>query len=159
MDTTQNYLQVLSDSLDKKTAILEELETLTLAQKELAKAEAFDDEAFENNVAKKDKLIEQLLRLDAGFETLYNNIKCQLEDKRELYRNEIKELQDKLKRIMDYSMRIQVEEEANRKLMASRFTILKKEAVQIRKNQSVAANYYKTMNNISSEPYFMDKKK
>ena len=46
MDKTENYLQVLADSLDKKTIIMEELLKITLSQKEIANAEAFDDEAF-----------------------------------------------------------------------------------------------------------------
>ena len=159
MDKTENYLQVLADSLDKKTIIMEELLKITLAQKEIANAEAFDDEAFEKSIEKKAELVEKLTMLDNGFQTLYNNIKNQIENHKEQYREEIKSLQSKLKVIMDYNMRLQVEEESNRKLIASRFATLKKEAVQIKKNQAVAANYYKTMNNISTEPYFMDHKK
>jgi hypothetical protein len=44
-------------------------------------------------------------------------------------------------------------------MVTKRFATLKKEARQVKKNRNLAANYYKSMNNISSEPYFLDKKK
>ena len=50
-------------------------------------------------------------------------------------------------------------ESKNKELIKSRFSSLKKEARQMKKSRELAASYYKTMNNISSEPYFLDRKK
>lgn len=159
MEATENYLQVLSDSLDKKIIILEQLGKLTESQKLIANADSFDDNAFEDTIEKKSALIEQLNKLDSGFQLLYDNIKSQLESSKDLYKNEIANLQDKIKVILDKNAELQVAEQENKKLISKRFGELKKEIHQIKKTRDTAANYYKVMNNITTEPYFMDQKK
>ena len=158
MENTQNYLQVLSESLDKKTVILKELQRLTGIQKEIVEAEEFDDEAFNANVEMKAALITELQKMDNGFQILYNNTKDQLESGRERYASEIKVLQQKISVIMDLNASLQVAEANNKKLVEKRFAALRKEVHQVKKSKATAANYYKTMNNITSEPYFLDKK-
>lgn len=159
MEKTTNYLQVLSESLDKKLTILSELCDLTEEQKAIAEAEDFDEEAFNRNVNQKAALIEELEKMDRGFQSLYNRIKAQITDRREQFRDEIALLQEKIRRILDQSSALQVAEQRNKKLIEQRFAALHKEARQVKKTREMAANYYKNMNNISSEPYFMDQKK
>lgn len=159
MENTKNYLQVLSESLDKKITILDKLEALTSQQKSIAQAEEFDDDAFEANTDGKAKLIAELEKLDNGFQILYDNIKAQITGNKELYRQEIEQLQAKISMILDKNAALLVEEENNRKLIASRFSSLKKEIYQIKKSRDMAASYYRNMNNISSEAYFYDNKK
>lgn len=159
MEATENYLQVLSDSLDRKIVILEEIQRLTDSQRNIASGESFDDKAFENTIEKKSVLIEQITKLDSGFQLLYDNIKEQLENSRSLYKNEIAKLQQKIKIILDKNAALQTAEQSNRNLITKRFGELKKEIYRIKKSRDTAANYYKTMNNITSEPFFLDQKK
>ena len=90
---------------------------------------------------------------------LFDNVKNQLDSDRAQYAEEIKRLQELVKGVMDRSTELQVMEARNKDMIKSRFAALKKEARTIKKSREMAANYYKTMNNISSEPYFLDKKK
>lgn len=159
METTDNYLLVLSESLDKKIIILDELSRLTEEQKNIAKAEEFDEDAFTACVDKKDSLISELERLDNGFEMLYNNIKSQITGNKDMYAEQIKELQIKIKKILDKNASLQVAEESNRRLITEKFSNMRKEISQVKKSRDTVANYYKTMNSISSEPYFLDQKK
>ncbi len=159
MNDTKNYLMVLSESLDKKIVILDELDTLTDEQKVIVEADAFEDEKFNANVEQKAALINELQKLDTGFQLLYDNIKKQIENDREQYKAEIKDLQSKITIILDKNASLQVAEARNKILVEKRFAILKREARQVKKSRDMAANYYKTMNNISGEPYFLDKKK
>ena len=159
MENTENYLLVLEESLNKKITILEELERLTAIQKEIVMAEQFDDEAFNTNVEQKGALINELEKLDKGFQILYDNVKAQVENNRQRYRDEIVRLQAGIKTITDKNAALLVMESSNRELIVKRFATLKKEARQMKKSRELASNYYKTMNNISSEPYFLDKKK
>lgn len=159
MENTQNYLLILEESLNKKLIYLAELSKLTNIQKDIVTAEEFDDEAFNKNVEQKDALIRELEKLDRGFQTLYDNIKAQIENNKEMYASEITRLQELIKRILDESTNLQVMENRNKDLVKNRFATLKKEVRQLKKSRELAANYYKTMNNISSEPYFLDKKK
>ena len=131
MENTQNYLQVLSESLDKKTVILKELQRLTGIQKEIVEAEEFDDEAFNANVEMKAALITELQKMDNGFQILYNNTKDQLESGRERYASEIKVLQQKISVIMDLNASLQVAEANNKKLVEKRFAALRKEVQEI----------------------------
>ena len=159
MENTQNYLQILEESLNRKITILDELEKLTMSQREIVQADDFDDEGFNTNVEQKAALIRELEKLDRGFQILFDNVKKQLDANRAQYAEEIKRLQELVKGIMDRSTELQVMEARNKDMIKSRFASLKKEARTIKKSREMAANYYKTMNNISSEPYFMDKKK
>ncbi len=159
MENTSNYLLILEESLMKKIVILDELTRLTSEQKEIAGADEFNEDAFDNNVEKKSALVDELGRLDTGFELLYKDVKGQLEADKERYADDIKRLQSLIKQIMDKSASLQVMEQRNNELIKNKFNSLKKEARQIKKSREMAANYYKTMNNISSEPYFLDKKK
>ena len=159
MENTSNYLLILGESLVKKIVILDELTRLTSEQKEIVNADDFDEDAFDNNVEKKAALVNELGKLDTGFELLYKDVKCQLETDRDQYADDIKRLQALIKQITDKSASLQVMEQRNNELIKNKFNSLKKEARQIKKSREMAANYYKTMNNISSEPYFLDKKK
>ena len=159
MENTQNYLLILEESLNKKIVFLDELSNLTNLQKDIVLAEDFDDEAFNKNIEQKDALIKELEKLDRGFQILYDNIKTQIENNREAYATEIRRLQGLIKDVLDKSTNLQVMENRNKDLVKSRFASLKKEVRQLKKSRELAASYYKTMNNISSEPYFLDKKK
>ena len=159
MENTQNYLLILEESLNKKIVFLDELSKLTGIQKKIVEAEEFDDEAFNKNIEQKDAIIRELEKLDRGFQILYDNIKAQIENNRDTYATEIKRLQELIKEVLDKSTNVQVMENRNKDLVRSRFASLKKEVRQLKKSRELAANYYKTMNNISSEPYFLDKKK
>ena len=159
MENTQNYLLILEESLNKKIVFLDELSKLTNQQKDIVQAEEFDEDAFSKNLEQKDALIKELEKLDRGFQILYDNIKAQIENNRELYATEIKRLQGLIKEVLDKSTSLQVMESRNKDLVKGRFASLKKEVRQLKKSRELAANYYKTMNNISSEPYFLDKKK
>ena len=99
MDNTQNYLLVLEQSLSKKLNILSELERLTQVQKDIVLKEQFDEEAFNNNVEQKAAVINELEKLDKGFQILYDNVKVQIESNREHYSAEIQRLQVMIKSI------------------------------------------------------------
>ena len=101
MSEAVNYLQVLSESLDKKIDILKQLEVLTAAQKEIVDKGEFDEEAFNDNVESKAALIDELEKLDTGFQILYDNIKNQIEGNKDRYKQEIAALQVKIKTITD----------------------------------------------------------
>ena len=159
MEDMANYLQALSDSLDKKIGILDRLAILTDEQRNIATAQTFDDEEFQKTLDEKEELIGELTRLDTGFQILYDNIKAGLDKNREMYKNEIQAVQSRIKKILDKNTALQVAENNNRNLISKRFTELKREVHQVRKSRDTAANYYKTMNNITAEPYFMDQKK
>ena len=85
--------------------------------------------------------------------------KAELDKNREGYSAEIKSLQGRITQIMEKSSHLMAEEKRNKDRIAEKFAQRRREIGSVKKNQQYAANYYKTMNKVTSEPVFMDKKK
>ena len=112
-----------------------------------------------NIVGQKAELVDQLNAMDEGFQLVYDNVKAELEKNREGYSAEIKSLQSRITQIMEKSSHLMAEEKRNKDRIAAKFAQRRREIGSVKKNQQYAANYYKTMNKVTSEPVFMDKKK
>lgn len=159
MSMTESYLTILEDSLNKKLEILDAVEALNVKQSAVVDAEVFDEEAFGNIVEQKSELIDKLNAMDEGFQLVYNNVKAELDSNRNRYTDEIKSLQGKITSIMEKSSHLMAEEQRNKEKIKSRFESRRREISSVKKNRQFAASYYKTMNKVTSEPVFMDKKK
>lgn len=159
MSMTESYLTILESSLDKKIDILDSVERLNVDQEKILSAATFDEEAFGHIVEQKAELIDQLNAMDEGFQLVYNNVKAELDGNKDRYASEIKRLQGKITQIMEKSSHLMAEEKRNKDRIEGRFASRRKEISSVKKNQQYAANYYKTMNKVTSEPVFMDKKK
>ncbi len=78
-----NYLNMLKDSLIMKERILIELQAKSEEQGEIVKAQDVDWDEFTRLVDEKGELVEEIVKLDDGFETLYERIKEGLNDNKE----------------------------------------------------------------------------
>lgn len=155
----ENYLQIMLESLMIKISILEKLIVFNDEQEKIALADRFDDEAFMSNVDKKGALIDELDKLDEGFNALFNRLKEQLQDNREKYSAEIADMQQQIRRITELSATVEAKEYRNRSLIQSRFQTMRKEVQTAKRSSQMASTYYKSMNKLNYEPHFMDKKK
>lgn len=156
----ENYLSVLEDSLRKKLEIVDELTAYTLEQQELLQAEELDYEGFDQLVEKKDPLIQKIMELDQGFETVYDRIKEQLLQNKEQYAAQIRTLQTLISDLTDKSVKLQAMEQRNKSTVEQQFRKSRETIRKGRQNQQAALNYYKNMNNSSYvPPQFLDNKK
>lgn len=155
-----NYLSVLEDSLKKKLQILDELTDYTMQQQELLKVEELDYEAFDRLVDQKDPLIQRIMELDQGFETVYDRIKEQLLGNKEQYAAQIRALQSLIGELTDKSVKLQTMEQRNKSAIEQQFRKSREKIRQGRQNKQAALNYYKNMNNSNYvPPQFLDDKK
>lgn len=155
-----NYLSVLEDSLKKKLQILDELTDYTMQQQELLKVEELDYEAFDRLVDQKDPLIQRIMELDQGFETVYDRIKEQLLGNKEQYAAQIKALQSLIGELTDKSVKLQTMEQRNKTAIEQQFRKSREKIRQGRQNKQAALNYYKNMYNANYvPPQFLDDKK
>lgn len=155
-----NYLSVLEDSLKKKLQILDELTDYTTQQQELLKVEELDYEAFDRLVDQKDPLIQRIMELDQGFETVYDRIKEQLLGNKEQYAAQIRALQSLIGELTDKSVKLQTMEQRNKSAVEQQFRKSREKIRQGRQNKQAALNYYKNMNNSNYvPPQFLDNKK
>lgn len=155
----ENQLTILAESLEKKIKVLEQIQEYNKRQEQVFTAEQVDMGDFDEAVEEKGRLIEQLTRLDEGFESLYAGLAKQLEGNRERYAEEIRGLQRQISVITEMSVAIQVQEKRNKQLVEQFFA---KERAGIRQNRKVskaAYDYYKKVNNTSyTPPQFYDNK-
>lgn len=155
----ENYLSVLEDSLRKKLQILDELTTYTIQQQELLKAEELDYDVFDQLVEKKDPLVQRIVELDQGFETVYDRIKEQLLGHKEQYAVQIQTLQTLIGELTDKSVKLQAMEQRNKVAVQQQFHKSREKIRQGRQNKQAAMNYYKNMNNSNYvPPQFLDNK-
>lgn len=159
MSITESYLSILNDSLNKKIDILDHIAELNGQQTALLDSELLDWDELEKLAEQKTALVDKLNAMDEGFQLVYNNVKKELDGGKERYSTEIKSIQGKITQIMEKSSHIMAVEKRNRDKIKMTLSVSRKEITSVRKNSQYAANYYKTMNKISGEPVFMDKKK
>lgn len=155
----ENHLSILSESLDKKIQVLKEIQKYNEVQEACFQDGKAMLDDFDSAVEHKGKLIEQLTRLDDGFEILYGNLAEQLKDHKERYAAQIRELQQKIKQVTELGVSIQAQEQRNKALIEQFFTKERQGIRQGRKSSKVAYDYYKSMNQSNFvPPQFMDSK-
>lgn len=156
----ENYLGILENSLCKKLSVLDEIAVYNSAQEQLLKKEKLSLEELDENMKQKDALISKLTELDEGFESLYGRIKEQLQADRDVYREQIRRLQELISRVTEKSVSIQAQEARNKKLLEEYFAGERSQLRQGRKSSKAAYGYYKSMSNSNVIPsQFMDQKK
>ena len=87
-----NYLKILEESLRKKLRVLDEIQSYNEKQKQIFQSDSVEMDAFDAAVEEKGKLIEQISKLDEGFEALYSNVSKELDGNREKYAKQIQTL-------------------------------------------------------------------
>ncbi len=109
---------------------------------------------------KKDACIEELEKLDEGFETVYEQIKEDLSHNRELYTGQIKRLQELISQVTEKSVSIQAQESRNKDMVSAHFKKERETLGQGRKSSKAAYSYYKNLNKaVREDASIMDMKK
>lgn len=154
-----NYLDIMQESLKQKMQVLDEIILYNQKQEEMLKAETASLEEFDAYVDKKDVLIQKLLKLDDGFESMYEHVKEELQGKQELYREQITAMQKMIAQITDKSVNIQAQEARN-KALVEQYVAKQKQNLQVnRVNSRKAYDYYQTLSRANTpHSQIMDQK-
>ena len=107
--------------MDKKLEVLQKIRDYNKRQEEIFSAEKVDMSLFDDAVEEKQRLIDEVVRLDEGFEILYEKLAKELEGNRQRYAVQIKELQAKVARVTELSVSVQAQEARNKKLVENYF--------------------------------------
>ena len=159
-NTAKTYLQILEQSLDKKINVLNRIIEQDQIQLGQLQDPNLDPDDFDQTVEKKAKLIEELELLDDGFEQVFARVKDEIGDRKEAYKTEIRQMQEKIRQITAKSMEIQTQEARNKNLMEQKFNSIHKQVKEIRQSQKVVNQYYRNMmKNTYADPQFLDNKK
>ena len=154
----ENYLEILTDSLKKKSKVLDEIMQYNSDQENLLRQESISLEELDANMELKDGLIQKLVQLDDGFETLYERIKEQLLTQKDQYKAQIGQMQELISQIIEKSVSIQAQEARNKGMIENYFARERAQLRQSRQVSKAAYGYYKSMSNgVSSQ--LLDQKK
>lgn len=157
---SENYVEIMIQSLRKKVSIMDIIIDLDEEQKSLLEDPKLTPEEFDEIVEKKSDMIEQLIQLDKGFEKLFARMVEELELNKDYYRDQILEMKSLIRLITDKSMEIQVQEARNKDLMTLKFDRIKSSARNVRKGAEAVTKYYKSMSGTGFvESQFWDQKK
>ena len=157
---TENYLLIMIQSLKKKIQVLDSIIDANERQKIGLENPNLDPDDFDKTVEEKSKYIEHLELLDQGFDKLFERVKEALNNNKEAYKNEIREMQTLITTITEKSNKIQVQEARNKELMTKKFSKIRNQAKTVRASQQAVNQYYKNMKKLNYiEPQFMDNKK
>ena len=80
-------------------------------------APEFKEEAFEKNVADKGEVVEKILQLDEGFNSVFNRIKEELQNNKKKYAKDIERLKTLVASVTELGVRIQAQELRNKQLV------------------------------------------
>ena len=138
----ESQLTILSESLDRKLEVLQKIQEYNKRQEEVFSAEKVE----------KQHLIDEVVRLDDGFEILYEKLAKELEGNRQRYAAQIKEMQAKVAKVTELSVSVQAQEARNKKLVENYFARERAGIGQRRKSAKSAFDYYKSMSGAGYVP-------
>ncbi len=159
MFMSQSGAQILLQSLEKKTKLLDDMIRQNGVQEELLKEEDLDMDAFDEAINQQGFYIEELDKLDQGFETVYDRVREELLRDKARYRMEIIRMKELIQQITDKIVTLNAGNMRN-KMLENQFN-RKRVAIGTGASQNKAArNYYNNMNRLNYvSPQFYDNKK
>ena len=154
------YMSMLIDSQEKKLALLEKAIELDKEQEEIITGDEPDMGALNANINAKGALIDELDRLDDGFESLYAKVREDFIQNKDAHKEEIRTLQGLIRQITEKIAQIEAME-ARSKIIFENYMKQRRNSFKDNKNAVKAANTYavnmRKMNKIDS--MFVDNKK
>ncbi|MCR5249146.1 MAG: flagellar protein FlgN [Lachnospiraceae bacterium] len=156
----EQYLKVLIQSMNAKEECLNKLLEKTEAQTGILKEESMDWDSFDRLIDEKAELIEELDRLDDGFQKVFDRIRDELDGRRAEFKEEIGTLQRQIRKVTEQSTSLMAAEQRNKDLVTSRAGKTRQQIREGRANARAVTTYYNNMNQINTvDPQLMDKKK
>lgn len=157
---TEGYLQILIESLEKKIIVLDQIIDMDKQQAEISAHQPMDMEAYDEVVEEKDKLVDEINRLDDGFSSTYELIGDEVKNHPQQYREQVLKLQELIRAAVDKGVTIEAQEKRNRAALENVFRMKRQEIKKLKTSASAATRYYKSMSRINDiDPQLMDKKK
>lgn len=152
--------QILVESLEKKSRILDELIKENEAQEILFKQDQLDMEALDASADRMGELAEKLELLDEGFEAVYDRIRQELIDNKSAYRQEIRRMQELIAVITEKVVGINAARMRNKTQAEKQFKKSRQQIGRATSKMKASQNYYNSMNRLNFvDPQFYDNKK
>ncbi len=160
MNQTGTYVTIMKESLVRKKNYLQEILELTNKQGELATADKLDEEAFSKLVDRKEVLISNVNEIDKGFTSVYERVRKEILENKDLYKDDLRDIQDSIRQCVELGMNIESAELRNKSALEAAFAKSFKGVRQLKQSKQVATKYYKSMSNgMINDSILYDRKK
>ncbi len=157
---TEGYLQIMIESLEKKIVVLDQIMELNGKQAEISAHQPMDMEAYDKTMDEKGKLIDEINKLDDGFTSTYELVKDVVQQEPGKYRDKVLKMQELIRVAVEKGVTIEAQEKRNRSALETVFRMKRTEIRQMKRSNTAALKYYKSMSKINEvDPQLMDKKK
>jgi len=157
---SQNIAQILLQSLEKKNQILDDIIRENEKQEVILKQEELDMDALDASLEEIGTLVEQLERLDNGFESVYDKVRTEIVANKSMYQNEIARMQEAIQQITDKVVKINACRMRNQMRADNQFKNKAQEIKNLTSKTRASKNYYNNMNKLNYvAPQFYDSKK
>lgn len=157
---TEDYLQIMIESLEKKIDVLDQVLALDKRQIAIALEQPFDIEKYDKTMDEKGALIDELNKLDDGFTSTYERVRDAVQANPKAYADKVQRMQDLIRMAIDKGVAVEAQEERGKQAMKSAVTSKRKEIRSIKVSSEAATKYYKSMSRINDvDPQLMDRKK
>ena len=130
MESTENYLQIMIDSLTKKGEYLDRILDKNSLQFDCIRNKEYEDidwNVFNVLVAEKEAVIDRITEIDEGFSKIYERIRDDVLANKDKYRENVGRLQEIISELTDKGVSIQTGEERNRQIIEGIFNRTRKE--------------------------------
>lgn len=159
MIDTKQYLEVLIEGLKKKNRLLSQVKELNDQQAQVIRKNDTLDQ-FDEIVTKKQVLIDEINKVDNGFQSVYDRVRKDVEENKKQYKEQISKLQELIHQATDLGIEIQAGEARNKSEIEQYFSYLHKGIHSSKRSLKAANDYYKNMNGLSfNENSIWDQKK
>lgn len=157
---TENYIQIMAESLEKKLDVLDRIMEINKRQLECSSTQSFDAEAYDSIMDEKGVLIDEMNRLDDGFTSTYELVREEIQENPEKYRDSVLKLQDLVRQAVEKAVSVEAQEKRNKASLEAALSMKRQEIRKSRISTNAAAKYYNAVSRINQvDPQLMDKKK
>ncbi len=153
---SDSYIAILKESLIKKSAVLDRIIEIDEELMKTLNANPSELETFDRYLEEKEEAIQELDRLDDGFESVYDKVSELLQTQKETYASDIRELQRLTREVTGKTMTAQNAEARARQAVDGFFQKKKGEIRDRRKSTRVTAYYQAQGMGRGVPPTFMD---
>ena len=155
------YVDMMCDALKRKKQILQVLLDQTRLQETLLRDEEMDPEQFNITIEKKGTQIEELNKIDEGFESLFKYVEKEITSNKLAYKEKIQKMQQLIGEVSELGIRIQALEHQNSVHFEVYLANQRKKIRDFHVSNKTASSYYQNMANVHKpdQSYFFNETK
>lgn len=163
MQGMDDYVQIMVESLKKKSELLDRIIDKNKSQTNCIEGKEYEEvnwDSFNVLMTEKEILIDRINTMDEGFQSLFDRVKEQLEEDKSKYADSIEQMKQLIGEVTDKGVEIRTGEERNRAMIEKIMGGQKKMIRKNRNSMKVAQSYAQTMQGGAAvDMMLMDKKK